>query len=323
MQLRIFASVLAFALAASAQNIVPNGEFHGGATGWTLIAFNDPAGATGFGSARTAGHGPSHAVFADFQTLGGVRSASWRTAPVALPAVTLPVGFRVLWEKQVTTPIPFPSVNRVELRIIDTVANAIVYTGTLQVPNQTGLTESASFSAVATLPAASNYAFEVFMRHSNLAQLPFTTWVDDVYCGSLNVDYFGQACAGTGGFVPAIGTSGEPVVNSNNFTIEVSDTVGPTAAVFMIDLSNTTWAGGSLPFAMGNGCDLLTGGSVALFHVITTSGAGNGMASQIVPLPNNPGLQGLVLYSQWGVFDASAGNIYGAAMSAGLSIIIQ
>lgn len=62
---------------------------------------------------------------------------------------------------------------------------------------------------------------------------------------------------------------------------------------------------------------------MAVFHIVTTTGVGNGMASQTMALPNNPGLAGLVLYSQWGVFDQAANNPYGVVMSAGLSIIIQ
>ncbi|HEX5051587.1 MAG TPA: hypothetical protein VFZ65_07445 [Planctomycetota bacterium] len=319
----LLVAILAGSTSASAQNLIPNGEFHQGPTSWTLTAFNDPSGTTGFDFARVAGYGPSQAVFADFQTLTSVRSATYRSTAVVLPPAPLPVGFRVLWEKQVTTPIPSPSVNRVELRIIDTATNTAVYTGTLPSPNQTGLTESASFHAVATVPALGSYEFELFIRHSNLAGIPFTCWVDDAFCGSLNVDFFGQGCAGSGGFVPAIGTSNAPLINTNDFSLEVSDTFGPTAAIVLADFSNTTWAGGPLPFPLGSGCDLLVGLGASAFQLVATSGAGSGMASQTVPIPNDPGLTGLVFYSQWGVFDPAAGSVFGVAMSAGLSIIVQ
>lgn len=57
MQPRTLVSILTLALGATAQNIVPNGEFHAGPVGWTLTSFNDPAGTTGFGTARVAGQG--------------------------------------------------------------------------------------------------------------------------------------------------------------------------------------------------------------------------------------------------------------------------
>lgn len=202
-------------------------------------------------------------------------------------------------------------------------SNGAIYTGTLQSPNQTGLTESDSFVDLVTIPATGSYEFELFLRHSNLAGLPFTCWVDDVFCGSSNVDYFGQGCPGSGGFVPAIGASNAPLINTSNFTLEVSDTLGPTAAVVLLDYTNTTWAGGTLPFSLGNGCNLLVGTAGSAAHVVATSGVGNGMASQVLPIPNDPALIGQVLYSQWAVVDAAAGGLLGVAMSAAIVIVIQ
>lgn len=316
-------ATLAAASVASAQNLVPNGQFHLGSTDWTMTAFNDPAGTTGFGSARVAGYGPSEAVFADFQTLSGVRSATYRSTQVILPAGPLPVGFRAMWEKQVTAPIPFPSVNRVELRIIDSATNTAIYTGTLNSPNQTGLIERDSFVDVVTIPATTTYEIELFLRHSNLAGIPFTCWVDDVYINALDVDYFGQGCQGYAGYVPAIGTSNAPLINTTNFTLEISDTFAPTVAVVVVDYSNTTWAGGALPFALGNGCNLLVGTTGNEAHVTTGTGGGIGMASQPLPIPNNPALAGQVLYTQWAVADIAAANPFGLAMSAGMYFTIR
>jgi len=316
-------ATLATVSIATAQNLVPNGQFHLGSVDWTMTAFNDPAGTTGFGSARVAGYGPSEAVFADFQTLGGVRSATYRSSQVVLPVGSWPVGFRALWEKQVTTPIPFPTVNRVELRIIDTATNTAVYIGTLNSPNQTGLTESATFLDVATVPVTATYEFELFLRHSNLAGIPFTCWVDDVYLNALDVDYFGQGCQGYAGYVPAIGTSNAPLINTSNFTLEINDTFAPTIAVVLVDYSNTTWAGGALPFSLGNGCDLLVGTTGNAAHATSGICCGNGTASQPLPIPNNPALSGQVLYTQWAVADVAAANPFGLAMSAGMYFTIR
>jgi hypothetical protein len=317
------AALFALLAVLPAQNLVPNGEFHDGNAGWTLVAFNDPLGTNGFAAARTAGNGPSMAVFANFQTLTSVMSATFQSPPVALPQGPLPVGFRAMWEKQVTTPIPYPTVNRVELRIVDAATNLVVYTGTQGSPNQAGLLERASFSAVANIPAAGNYSFVVFLRHSNLAGIPFTNWVDDVYCGALTTEVFGQGCAGSGGFVPVIGSSNTPRVNSNNFTIELNDAFGPSLGVFLVDQSNTVWAGGALPFALGGGCNLLVGGAVSLFRLITTNGPGTGSLGQVFPVPANPAFGGLTFYAQWGVLDPAAPNPYGAVSTAGFRFTIQ
>jgi len=306
-----------------AQNLVPNGEFHDGSAGWTLTQFSDPLGANGFAAARTTGNGPSMAVFANFQTLTSVMTATFAGPPVPLPAGPLPVGFRVMWEKQVTAPIPSPSVNRVELRILDATTNLSVYTGTQASPTQTGFFERASFNATATIPAAGLYSFVVFMRHSNLAGIPYTTWVDDVYCGGLTTEVFGQGCAGSGGFVPVIGSSNPPVVNSNNFSIELNDAFGPGLGVFLVDVTNTAWAGGALPYPLGGGCNLLVGGAVSLFHPILTNGAGTGSAGQIFPIPNNAAYGGLTFYAQWGALDPAAPNAYGAVSTAGFRFTIQ
>lgn len=323
MQFRILASFLAFATVVTAQNFVPDGEFHDGGSGWTMVSFNDPLGSTGFAPARVAGQGPSMAMFADFNTLSPVMSATWQSPPTVLQAGTLPVGFRVMWEKQVTTPIPSPSVNRVEFRIYDTVANSLIYTGTRAAPSTTGLFEYATFSALPTIPAAGAYHFQVFLRHSNLANMPFKCWVDDVYVGSLATEAYGQGCAGSGGFVPVIGSSNAPAINSPNFQIEMHDAYAPALAVVLVDFQNAVWAGGTLPWAFGGGCSLLTGSGASQFTVMPMVGAGTGVAIAPFPIGNDPGYTGLTFFTQWGVLDPAAPNPFGFTTTAGYRFTIQ
>ena len=320
---RTLASILSLATALTAQNLVPDGEFHDGGIAWTQVSFNDPLGSTGFASARVAEQGPSMALFADFQTLSPVMSATWQSPSVGLQAGPIPVGFRVLWEKQVTTPIPSPSVNRVEFRIYDTATNTVVYTGTRAAPNQTGFFERAQFSATPTIPAAGAYHFQVFLRHSNLAGIPFKCWVDDVYVGSLWTEAYGQGCAGTGGFVPVIGSSNAPAVNSPNFQLELNDAYAPSLAVLLVDFQNVTWAGGALPWAFGGGCSLLTGTGASLITLMPMVGAGTGVAAVTFPIGNDPGYAGLTFYAQWGVLDPAAPNAYGYTTTAGYRFTIQ
>src|SRR5690349_6207902 len=104
---RLFVAAAILAAGLPAQNLVFNGHFDQGGNGWTMTQFNDPLGTTGFAPARTTGNGPSMAVFGNFQTLTPVMSATYRGTAIALPAGPVPVSFDVMWDKQVTTPIPY------------------------------------------------------------------------------------------------------------------------------------------------------------------------------------------------------------------------
>jgi len=314
---------LFFSPELNAQNLVPEGEFHEGGVTWTRTTFNDPLGSTGFAPARVAGHGPSMALFADFQTLSSVMSATFRSQAVGLPPVPLPVGFRVMWEKQVSTPIPSPSVNRVELRLIDAVTNTQVQVLTLAAPNQSGFFERNQFSGLLNVPAAGAYYFDVFLRHSNLAQMPFVCWVDDIYVAGLTTEVFGRGCPGTGGISPTLSTSGPPAIGASNFAIELHDAMSPGFGFFVVDATNAFWAGGALPFDLGGGCNLLVGTTVSVLHLIQGGGAGLGTSSQSFPVPMNPAYAGYSLFAQWGVVDAGAPNAYGLCTTPGLRFTLQ
>lgn len=299
-----------------AQNQITQGDFQATPTSWAMSVFNDPLGTTGLVPARVLGHGPSLALAADFQTLSSVRSATWRGAPFALAAGSWPIGFAASWEKQVTTPIPYPTVNRVELRLYDS-NNVLVSTVTLNSPNQSGLIERAAFTGTVNIGTADTFTPELFLRHSNLAGIPFTCAVDDVFVGSLDGWYFGGGCAGSGGFTPVPGVTEAPLVGSGNFALSVHDAFGPTLAFFLMDVSNTNAGGLPLPFALGGGCDLLVGTAVLLPVAVTGVGNGAGTASLSLPIPASAGLANVVLFAQWGVADPSAPNPFSLAMTAG------
>lgn len=319
----MLAITAACAAPLSAQNLVPDGHFDVAAANWTLSSFTDPLGTTGFGSARVTRNGPSNAVFANFQTLTAVYSATYRGQPFALNGSPEPVSFNVMWEKLVTTPIPSPSVNRVELRIYDFTTNTLASTFTRQAPNQTGLQEYAQFTGVFTPPAAGVYVAELFLRHSNLAGIPYTTWVDDVVVGSPSSLVFGQGCAGTGGFVPVISSTNAPAIGTTNFTIDLNDAAPLTVAVFGMGFSNTSYGGLPLPFALGGGCDLLVAMQFRTISLLQGAAPGSGVAAQGLPIPNSPALQNLQVFAQWGVVDVAAANPFGLAMTAGLMFYIQ
>ena len=314
--------VLAVLAPLSAQNLVPDGEFEGGGATWTRTQFNDPLGTTGFARARTRGNGPSNAVFADFQTLTPVMSATYVTIPFLLPAAPLPVSFAVMWEKQVTAPIPSPTVNRVELRIYDSTMTR-VFLGTQNAPNQTGLFERAVHTNTFTPPAAGMYTAELFLRHSNLAGIPFINWVDDVVIGTPITEVFGQGCQGSGGFTPVLNSRNLPQLSSTNFAIELHDALAPGTAFFGLGVSNANWGALPLPFPLGGGCSILA--SLDLIFAMPVAGNGPGMGTSSIPLPipNDPSLSRAQLFTQWLVRDQTVANPFQVATTAGLRFTIQ
>jgi hypothetical protein len=319
--LLLAAALLALPASLAAQNLVPEGDFEQGGATWTLMSFNDPAGTTGFGPARVLDQGPSSAIYASFQTLTSVRSATYRSQPLTIPTSSAPVGFAVLWDKQTTTPIPSPSVNRVEMRILD-VNLALVTTFTLQSPNQNGLQERAVFRG--TLNASPGvYTIELFLRHSNLAGIPFDCWVDDVYVGAPAVSFFGQGCAGSGGFMPRLHTNGTPRVGAANFELRYHDGWANGVALCAFGLSNTTLPGGSLPLPLGGGCDLLVEPMFAFGQPVAGTGPGDGTAAFPLPIPADVGLVGSTLYTQWLGIDPAAPNPFALAVTAGMRVQIQ
>jgi len=74
-------------------------------------------------------------------------------------------------------------VNRVELIFRDS-NNATISTVKVLVPNQTGLFERASFKGNVTFPSQGKYVLQVFMRHSNLAGIPYIAHVDNIVVGT-------------------------------------------------------------------------------------------------------------------------------------------
>lgn len=307
---------------APAQNAIPGGDFETNAPTWSLVSFNDPAGSTGFGPAAVVGQGPSFAVNGMFRTVGnGVRSALYRSAPFAVLASGLPIGFSAMWEKQVTPPIPSPTVNRVELRILDlNLAN--VQTFRLQAPNQTGLIERASFQDFLNVPPGT-YIADIFIRYSNLAGIPFDCWVDDVYLGEPAVRFSGQGCAGTNGIVPKLHTDDSPLVGNLNFRIGLHGGLPNSIALCLLGLSDTGWSGGALPFALGGGCDLRVEPLFALPQLIVGTNPGDGRASQQLGIPNRPALTGALLHTQWLMFDPAATNPFGVVSTSGMAIRVQ
>lgn len=312
------ATCLAIASVANAQNLIPFGNFQEGALYWKLTQFNDTNGTTGFGVNDVTTEATSEAVFANFQTLTSVITATYVSNAFVLPAAMVPVTFNVMWDKgTVTTPIPSASVNRVEFRIYDS-SNTRVFSQQITVPTQTGTKERASFSNMFTPAASGMFTAEFYLRHSNLAGLPYTTWVDDLVIGTPTDFVYHKGCNGTGGLAPLITSTGSPAVASQNFAVTLSSVPALAKALLAVGLSNQKYGPLNLPYNLGGGCLLSQDLLILLFY---NTGRTGGLTQQL-PIPNNSKLKGLKLYLQFAVDDKGSVNPSGFTTTAGMRVTV-
>jgi len=106
-------------------------------------------------------------------------------------------------------------------------------------------------------------------------------------------------CTGAGTFLtPAVGNAGLPQLGGS-YDVTLTDAVSGSFAALLSGMSNTAWAGGSLPAAIpsATGCDLLVEPLVGA--VAATPGA-----SVTFAVPNNVALEGVEVFHQWVVIDA-------------------
>jgi hypothetical protein len=137
---------------------------------------------------------------------------------------------------------------------------------------------------------------------------------------------FGTGCAGSGGFVPAIGTvGGVPNVGNAAFGATVSNAVGGSVAILIVGTSSTNWAGSPLPLSLSfaglGGCSLLVSPDALLGVGTTGTGAGAGVATIALPVPSTAALVGQLAYLQWYVVDPGP-SILPGALSQGLQILV-
>ena len=134
---------------------------------------------------------------------------------------------------------------------------------------------------------------------------PFNSvrWIYQVNC-----------CVGSGAF-PALAATGTPQLGGS-YSVDLSGAAPGTVAVLFTGTSNTSWLGIPLPLdltvAGAPGCFLLASGTL----ITSTATNGNGQASQLLALPQDPTLCGAQLFQQWLVFDPIA-NTLGFAFSNG------
>lgn len=131
---------------------------------------------------------------------------------------------------------------------------------------------------------------------------------------------FGAGCAGTGGFVPAVGFSGSSRLGSIDGLITGSALLGGSLTALSLGWSTQSWAGGTLPFDLGGGCRLLVAPDAFVVGTAAGTGPGSGVAAVPLPIPVLPGLVGSVLHAQWLVQDPA--SAVGVAVSGGGSIVV-
>jgi len=113
----------------------------------------------------------------------------------------------------------------------------------------------------------------------------------------------GNGTAGTGNRTPQAIAIEPPLVGNPSFTVAVSNALGASSGVLVID-ENDPGNTSTIP-------------ATASFHrsVVQTNGtgAGNGYVSISIPIPNDPSLIGRTFFGRWYINDAGAAN--GVAVS--------
>jgi len=289
--------VLVLGLPAAAQNLIVNGDFEQGRTGWTTVKFNDPLGTTGVRRADTNGNSDSNqALYADFQTLTPVMESRWDSTKFSAAAGTYPLTADIMWEKKVTTPIPYSSLNLVQFIIRSATTNQTIVTLTQGVPNHSGLQERVTLQGNVTFASSGTYIMQIFMRHSNAAGIPFFNYVDDVAMGEFGGTISASGSAQTGGTTDLMLRS--PGAANRFYVAGSSLGQGP----FPID---SRWIGLSPDpiFAIS-----VSGFAPAVFQSYSGALSNTGTATAKLNIPGAPVLVGLKIHSAYVTLDPQASS---------------
>lgn len=127
---------------------------------------------------------------------------------------------------------------------------------------------------------------------------------------------YGHGTAGSGNFVPEIDWSGGHArVGNSTFRIEGRKLLGATPTFILL---------GAAPADLNVlGIQLYIDATLPMLvaaQLSTGTLAGEGTASQLLPLPNDPALSGATLYAQWLAYDINASQ--GLSASPGLNITL-
>lgn len=118
----------------------------------------------------------------------------------------------------------------------------------------------------------------------------------------------GPGCAGSGNFVPAIGTIGDPTIGNLGFTLTLQDALGSTLAGLLLGFPTN--------LNLGAGCFVRSSGDACVLLTTLGTGAGQGTAAYPFPVPPLAWLLGVSFDAQWAVLDPGSASPYGAAVSS-------
>ena len=134
-------------------------------------------------------------------------------------------------------------------------------------------------------------------------------WLVRIYSGIPDgVQTYGSACADRRGVLPRIGATRSPRRNSR-FALNLSRVETGLEAVLLLGTSNSTWAGGTLPFELTPfgfpGCFLRVSPDASICAV-TSGPRGLGRATIAIDIPNDASLIGARFYAQWLIVDSQS-----------------
>ncbi|MFT5081193.1 MAG: hypothetical protein ACI9C2_002251 [Gammaproteobacteria bacterium] len=122
----------------------------------------------------------------------------------------------------------------------------------------------------------------------------------------------GTGCSLYGPDLPVITASGAPQIGTANFVTQVSNAPANMPAVLTIGFNSASWLGLPLPFdltAFGySGCTLYHNWVRQEISATVGSGALGGVGTQVLPIPNLPGLVGIDVHLQWAILNVIPGG---------------
>lgn len=132
-----------------------------------------------------------------------------------------------------------------------------------------------------------------------------------LYMGSDRVPTVtGAGRIGSGNAMPQIKAISPPLAGNQRFAVSVSNALGNSNAVLVID-ENDPGITATIP---------ATGSLARVTATTQNTGAGNGWASVVVPIPVTPGIVGKTFFARWYVNDPAAANGFSISQAARFTV---